>query len=190
MGSSQPYRIPMKDFFSWSNSNHLIYLSISGHHFTWSNGKSGRRLTEKCIGMTIGNKDWIDLCLYLSFTTITKKCSDHYLILMNFEIHEAKYPSQFKYMQMWSLHEDCKAIISKTWETNMVGHPMFILFKKLKLLKAYLKFWNNISFGNIHEMVKLAKDKLNNIQQRTRNNGHNEVAQLKRKWLKRISILL
>lgn len=84
--------------------------------------------------------------------------------MMNFEIQEAKYPSQFNFMQIWSIHDDYKDILAKTWETNVVSCPMFILDKKkLKLLKSNMKIWNKKSFGNINERVKQPEDELNNI---------------------------
>jgi len=50
---------------------------------------------------------------------------------------------------MWTLHEDCKNIVSDCWNKNFVGFPMFILSQKLKLLKQILKNWNINVFGNV-----------------------------------------
>lgn len=51
---------------------------------------------------------------------------------------------------------------------------MFVLSEKLKLLKAALKQWNKDTFGNIHDHVKVAKQKLDDIQAEIDNHGHND----------------
>jgi hypothetical protein len=68
-------------------------------------------------------------------------------------------------MQMWSHHADCKSIISRVWNSNIIGCPMYILSEKLKLLKLELKTWNKNIFGNVHDHVSLAVKKLDSIQE-------------------------
>lgn len=46
----------------------------------------------------------------------------------------------------------------------MVGCPTEVLSQKLKLLKSKLKEWNKSVFGDVHNMVNLAKDDLDHIQ--------------------------
>lgn len=65
---------------------------------------------------------------------------------------------------MWSSHPDCNAIIENFWNTHVIGCPMVIFNKKLKLLKKELKVWNMNSFGNIHEQVKKAEEKVEQVQ--------------------------
>lgn len=40
--------------------------------------------------------------------------------------------SQFKFMKMWSLDDDCHRIIKEAWNVNIVGCPMYILNRKLR----------------------------------------------------------
>lgn len=104
----------------------------------------------------IGNQAWVDFCTSLFYTIITNKYSDHFHILITFDYKETRHPSQFKFIQMWEICDDCKDIVAKSQETNVVGFPVFILDRKLKLLKDNLKVWNKSSFGNIHAKVKNA----------------------------------
>lgn len=46
-GDHCPTKIPMENFYSWSNSDKFIHLHTKGNHFTWSNGRSGKAFTEK-----------------------------------------------------------------------------------------------------------------------------------------------
>lgn len=77
-------------------------------------------------------------------------------------------------MKMWSLHEDCRNIISNCWQNRVVGFPMFVLNKKLKLLKEQLKIWNKEIFGNVHDMVQIAEDKVAEIQTKIQSLDYNE----------------
>jgi hypothetical protein len=65
---------------------------------------------------------------------------------------------------MWIHHEDCRRVIQEAWNVNIVGCPMFILNQKLKLLKQKLKIWNKTVFGNVHNLVEEAEEKLSSIQ--------------------------
>ncbi|XP_019433520.1 PREDICTED: uncharacterized protein LOC109340312, partial [Lupinus angustifolius] len=58
----------------------------------------------------------------------------------------------------------CERLIKEDWHTNVIGCPMFILIQKLKRLKKELKHWNYNVFGNIHQMVKMAKANMDTIQ--------------------------
>ncbi|CAL5192271.1 unnamed protein product [Lathyrus oleraceus] len=82
---------------------------------------------------------------------------------------------------MWEICDDYKDIVAKSQEANVVGFPMFILDRKLKLLKDNLKVWNKSSFGNIHAKVKKEESNLNIIQQRTATLGPSEVTQTQEK---------
>lgn len=53
--------------------------------------------------------------------------------------------------------------VSKIWSTKIFGYPMFVLTRKLQMLKDNLKKWNKDTFGNIHHLVKSQKDKLKDI---------------------------
>jgi len=51
---------------------------------------------------------------------------------------------------------------------------MFVLNKKLKLLKEQLKIWNKEIFGNVHDMVQIAEDKVAEIQTKIQSLDYNE----------------
>jgi hypothetical protein len=51
---------------------------------------------------------------------------------------------------------------------------MFILCEKLKLLKDKLKIWNKDTFGNVHDHLKKAEAKVNEIQEIINSSGHSD----------------
>lgn len=58
----------------------------------------------------------------------------------------------------------CLVLVDSIWKTEVIGCPMFILKKKLKLLKCKINDWNKIIFGNIHKNVRKAKICLQEVQ--------------------------
>ncbi|MCI01683.1 RNA-directed DNA polymerase (Reverse transcriptase), partial [Trifolium medium] len=149
-GSSVPASLPMSEFQEWTNANDLLHLPTRGAWFTWSNGRRGRAFTEKRLDRSICNQSWLNSCSMVSCSTLIKNKSDHFPILLNFQMNSTNYASQFKFLKMWTLHDSCKDLISNCWGTQIIGSPMFILSKKLKLLKEHLKNWNKEVFGNVH----------------------------------------
>jgi hypothetical protein len=173
-GTLNPARPPIHDFINWTNTFDLIHLPTRGVSFTWDNKRSGRRHVKRRLERTIVNQHMIDLCSSISCSTLTKTSSDHYPLLLDFKTDSTSFASSFKFLKMWTLHTDCKQIISDSWNTNIVGCPMFILSSKLKILKGKLKQWNKEVFGNIHAYVEVAESKLDDIQNRINTLGHSD----------------
>jgi hypothetical protein len=158
-GNTSPARLPMQDFFNWSDSNNLFHLPTRGVQFTWINGRTERRLDR-----AICNQLWLDSCVSIAVSSLTKIKSDHFPILLDFQTSNVTQSSQFRFMKMWLLHDDCNQIVSDIWNTQVNGCPMYILLSKLKLLKQKLKDWNHNVFGNVHAIVKTAENNLAAIQ--------------------------
>jgi hypothetical protein len=170
-GNINPTRQPIDDFQHWTDSNFLIHLATSGAYFTWSNGRRGAKHTERRLDRAICNQDWLDACSTLECSTLIKNRSDHFPLLLDFANNNLRFKSSFKFLRMWSLHENCKDLIDASWRENVVGCPMYILNTKLKRLKDKLKIWNKEIFGNVHEYVKDAEQKLQVIQAQIQNDG-------------------
>jgi hypothetical protein len=152
----------------------LLHLPTRGAVYTWNNGRGGNRHTEKRLDRVVCNQSWLDFCNISSVSTLTKHKSDHYPLLLDFQVTTIPFASNFKFMRMWSLHPDCRNVISDSWNIVVVGCPMHILSQKLKNLKGILRSWNKTSFGNVNEVVLAAEQKLHNIQEQIQINGHSD----------------
>jgi exonuclease III len=173
-GSFSPARLPIQDFQTWTEAFNLIHLPTRGAVFTWNNGRGGTRHTEKRLDRVICNQAWLDSCCSSSVNALTRIRSDHFPLLLDLQVTSGSFASQFKFQKMWSLHDDCKDIVSVCWNSVIVGCPMFILSQKLKILKEKLKVWNKTCFGNVHENVNSAELKLQQIQQQIQDSGHTD----------------
>jgi hypothetical protein len=171
-GSNVPASLPMSDFQDWTNANDLLHLPTRGAWFTWSNGRHGRAFTEKRLDRAICNQAWLNSCSMVNCSSLVKNKSGHFPILLNFQFNSISFASQLKFMKMWTLHDTCQDLIANCWRTNIVGSPMFILTRKLKILKEQLKSWNKDVFGNVHSYVKVAEDDLALIQNQIQLNGY------------------
>jgi hypothetical protein len=68
----------------------------------------------------------------------------------------------------------CKNVVEDCWKTVVLGCPMYILSKKLKLLKDKLKTWNKECFGNVHDLVSSAEQRLQHVQDQIQQLGHSD----------------
>ena len=70
----------------------------------------------------------------------------------------------FKFFNMWASHDQFLDLVSNIWHSYLVGSPIFILCKKLKLLKRPLKDLNKFHFSHISKQVSRAETTLENLQ--------------------------
>ncbi|XP_019430035.1 PREDICTED: uncharacterized protein LOC109337510 [Lupinus angustifolius] len=155
-GARLPARLPSEEFKTFSDSSELVHLNTSGQFFTWSNRRRSVARIKKRLDRSLCNEEWLNLWSTTSCCTLPRVLSDHHPILLCSDFQTQKRIQSFKFHSMWSSHMDCKRVIADTWNTTIVGCPMFILSQKLKLLKKELKCWNVNIFGNIHANVKKA----------------------------------
>lgn len=76
---------------------------------------------------------------------------------------------------MWSLHLDCKRLVSEVWSKPVSGCAMFVLMQKLKSLKHAFRPWNREVFGNVKHNVIKSRDALDVIQHNISNDGLSNV---------------
>lgn len=173
-GYSNPARPPIIDFQHWTDSNNLFHIPTKGAVYTWDNCRSGRMHIKRRLDRAVCNHDLIDNCSSISCMTLIKHKSDHHPLLLDIKTEEHSFASSFKFMNMWSLHKDCRPLIEQCWNESVVGCPMMRLSTKLKNLKSKLKTWNKEVYGNIHEHVHSAETNLQLIQNLINTNGHTD----------------
>ena len=51
------------------------------------------------------------------------------------------------------------------WGTlSILGHPVYIMMTKLKLLRSFLRNWNKNTFGHVDSLISKAKQSLISVQ--------------------------
>lgn len=123
-GSFSPARSPMDEFANWSDQNHLIHMPTAGAKFTWSNGRNGLYHTTKRLDRVICNQHWINSCAQSSYSILIKSQSYHFPILLHFDVNGSKFKLQFRFMQVWTTHQDYIKVVESLWKNNFIGCPM------------------------------------------------------------------
>ncbi|XP_058755572.1 uncharacterized protein LOC131628769 [Vicia villosa] len=173
-GRNSPVKGPMSDFKTWSDINNLVHVPTKGSFFTWSNKRNDPFFIERRLDRCICNHLWLVSCASTTVSTLTKLCSDHFPILLEFHNNHPKVVSQFKFLKAWTLHQGCRPLIEEVWKQKILGCLMFVLSRKLQILKSSLKSWNYSTFGNVTSNVKLAEENLHNIQSLLQASGNND----------------
>ncbi|XP_019447356.1 PREDICTED: uncharacterized protein LOC109350589 [Lupinus angustifolius] len=169
-----PSRVSKNEFLSFINSSSLLNVSTLGAQFTWTNKRRGNALFENKLDRSLCNGDWMKLWSQVSCGTLPRIASDHHPLLFSSASTTTPRICSFKFQKMWLQNIDCKRSIKESWQTEVIGCPMFILSQKLKRLKKELKHWNYNVFGNIHQMVKMATANLDTIQSSINDLGADE----------------
>lgn len=76
---------------------------------------------------------------------------------------------------MWRKHPECLYVIESSWAINVVGFLMYILNKKLLILKSKLKLGNKETFENVQDNVKEVEVHLQIIHASIESTGHNDI---------------
>lgn len=74
--------------------------------------------------------------------------------MLRFNFDNTNFTSQFKFLQIRTLHKYFLKVEEDSWKTKVVGCPMFVLTKKLQILKKKPKLWNKSTYGNMQDQVK------------------------------------
>lgn len=174
-GSHLPLRVACDDFQEFRNSARLTHILTRGSTFTWCNGWRGLARTEKRLDRSLCNDHWIDFWESTACCTLPRSRSDHHpLVIVSKRGNDAIH-SHFKFQKMWLQHPNCQRVVKEVWNRPAVGCPMSIVSQKLKALKAELKSWNMMVFGNVHNRVRTASELVDNIQQQIDLFGPSEI---------------
>lgn len=120
-GMNSSAKKPMIDFLNWTNNKNLIHIPKRGAKFTWSNKRYAPYLIEKRLDICIGNHLWFGSCKQILVSTLSKLCSDHNPLLLDFHINFVRVVSQFKILKTWTLHKESRIMIESCWSHKITG---------------------------------------------------------------------
>jgi hypothetical protein len=122
-------------------------VNYIGCHFSWSNGTIGSKLDRVLI-----NPSFSLQCLtHVHFGT-PGAFTDHSPAEVRLD-QFVQGRRNFKFFNMWALYDQFLEVISSNWSPAVYGTPMYILCRRLKLLKGHLNELNRLHFSHISERV-------------------------------------
>ncbi|KAF8404127.1 hypothetical protein HHK36_009007 [Tetracentron sinense] len=160
----------------------LFDLRFSGSRLTWSNRVVGPRRICCKLDQAMVNMEWIQSFDKYEAQFLEPGISDHSPILVWGAPSYAK-PCQFKILNFWAQHPGFHDVVSKTWDIQPLGSPMYVLVTKLKEVKRCLRKWAAITFGNVSEWVRRARADLCSVQSGIQADPKNEPLHLLEKTL-------
>lgn len=140
-------------------------MPSSGVPYTWSNGRQGAKRIDMRLDRSFCNDESLSTWNTISCHTLSRMHSDHTPLLLTLQKGPNPDSSPFMFQKMWLEHSDCRKIVLKVWNQQVLGCPMFVLGRKLRLLKVAFCDWNKTCFGNIHEKVTSCYRAVDEIQQ-------------------------
>jgi len=160
----------ISDFKTCCSVLGLSNLNYTGCQFTWTNGKIWSKIDRVLV-----NPFWLGLqrSAQVHFNH-PGAFSDHSPISVCIgPIYQRRHTS-FKFFNMWAEHQDFKHLLSAQWQVAVYGSPMYVLCRRLKLLKAPLKQLNALHFAHISERVCRVEADLEHHQSLLHNDKDNE----------------
>ncbi|KAK2432358.1 hypothetical protein QL285_017757 [Trifolium repens] len=119
----------------------------------------------------------MDFWQNIHYCALFKHNSDHHPLLVGQDLSGVKHPAPFHFFRAWISHADCVRVVKEVWAEPVHGSPMVCLQAKLKRLKAALKEWNLMVFGNMDHNVTSAIDEVTFVQALIGENGITDALQ-------------
>lgn len=164
---SEVHFAEIEDFQTCILDCDLTDLKHVGCNYTWSNNQEGQCRVMSKIDRSMVNGDWIDLMPNSVANYPIIDCSDHSPGIIHFDKGSAEGKRSFMFFDMWCKSDNFTGIVSKVWNTQMDGTPMYKVVQKLKALKPELKMLNKQQFSNIEERYHDATRRLQEAKKQT-----------------------
>ncbi|KAM6577471.1 hypothetical protein CsatB_029308 [Cannabis sativa] len=163
----------MRNFRNTISDCHLRELVAEGGGFTWCNGRAANLVYEK-LDRILCNSDWKDKFKMNKVSLLNWWNSDHRPLLLqahqvgNGQSFNKRWGSRFHFEQAWADNEDCKRIITETWEDKQHGDSIYVLSRLLHTCGSKLKAWNAKQKKEMLARTKDLKGKLESLANSTR----------------------
>ncbi|KAG0480185.1 hypothetical protein HPP92_011043 [Vanilla planifolia] len=138
------------DFQSLLFETNLHIPPTTGSPFSWM-GKCRGRIRLKKLDYFLCNDRWLDVFPNGKIETLPRTTSDHAPLLFHVLSPRPSGARPFRFLNIWLQHPDFAELVKTSWSAPIAASGMFKLAGKLARLKAELKTWNRIAFGNIFE---------------------------------------
>ena len=142
----------MKDFDGFIRDCELLDPLLRNAPFTWSNMQESP--VCKRLDRFLYSNEWEHFFPQSLQEVLPRWTSDHWPIVLDTN-HFKWGPTPFRFENMWLQHLSFKECFSSWWRgfqgNGWEGHKFM---RKLQFVKAKLKYWNKVSFGELNERKK------------------------------------
>lgn len=134
IGSHSSNKSHMIDFINWYDNNNLVDIPTKGPPYTLSNGRIGDGLVDRRLDRALCNHLWLTTSTSINVSALVKHRSYHHLLLLEacFSIH--RYVSSFRFLGIWTLHDNCGTFIANCWANKELDALCVFSQKSFKTL--------------------------------------------------------
>lgn len=178
----------MEEFRDCMYSSHLADLSFCGHHYTWWNKQEANPIARKLDRLLV-NDNWL-ADFPLSYGEFQDPAfSDHCPTCVHLGGQLVRKQRPFKFSNFLLDNEHFLELVADFWSSTYVaGTSMFIVSKKLKLLKGKIRNFSRENYSGIEKRVSEAASALSQCQQNFLANPSASLAALEKEahgqWMK------
>ncbi|KAL6222868.1 hypothetical protein ACLB2K_006258 [Fragaria x ananassa] len=139
----------------------LLDMGALGSPFTWAD-----HLTKERLDRSLWNVELRALFLKSSTTHLHPSTSDHNPLLV--EVCTTPSPHRrrrrlFRFDQVWAAHPECETVITRSWESEVLGDPINQTTKKIKQTSVALSAWQKPTFMFRQAEMQAVRNKLNDL---------------------------
>lgn len=98
------------------------------------------------LDKAMANSDWLQSFPSARAHFHEPIISDHSCIEVYLDQQFSTRPKPFNFFNCWAKHASFSETVARAWNSHVIGSPMFIVSKKLKLVKEALKIFNSTIF--------------------------------------------
>nr|XP_027086510.1 uncharacterized protein LOC113708247 [Coffea arabica] len=148
------------EFRQFINEANLMDAGFSGAQFTWCNNRHGRARIWKRLDRVLVNEGYSDTGMSLAVSHLARESSDHAPLLLSVSTRLDTKPRSFRFLNVWTRHEDFLPMVQDSWEQPCVGPPLQVLCCKLKRLRGTIRDWSRRVFGDIFQTVRQKEEEV------------------------------
>ncbi|XP_074271197.1 uncharacterized protein LOC141595123 [Silene latifolia] len=139
-----------RDFTVWKINNGLMDVPFFGPWFTWMNSQHNSNIIIERLDRAYANQEWMNLFPSASVSHLPILVSDHAPIILNLFLVSKPRKRPYR-IDNWCLSfPEVREMVSTVWETPFFGSSMFVLSRKLAMVRRSILQWvinHRISHG-------------------------------------------
>ncbi|GJS75909.1 RNA-directed DNA polymerase, eukaryota, reverse transcriptase zinc-binding domain protein [Tanacetum coccineum] len=164
----------MNEFLEVIQDIEVEDILSSGFHYTWTKSRMNPKCkTLKKLDRIMINEDFMEKFPSSHGIFLPYLISDHSPAVLKIPKGMVKRKKSFRFSNFVTEKKEFLPTVKRVWDTDIDGHMMYKVVKKLKLMKHSL---NNLSWenGNIFDRVINLRNRLKESQARVNSNPHDE----------------
>ncbi|KAL2927025.1 putative maltase-glucoamylase 2, partial [Bienertia sinuspersici] len=135
-------RIPLGRWFkNWTINHNLNEIPYKGANYTWTNNREGESLVQEWLDRAYGKSDWKDIYPNTNIWNFPIFISDHGPIALDTNPILIRRKRPYR-LEAWCYKkEEIEDIITKSLDQNIQGSKMFILQRRLQIIRSQCMKW-------------------------------------------------